>query len=116
MHESHHHSDVCGADFHGNQVATEMRFGNLPGSLLFLTTAQDQCLAREQLRTGVNYDMPWHTLSWLMYMHRDLHDDECWAQGARLRICTVIASLLLTYYFIYNMQFMQVDGVISMHT
>ena len=47
-------------------------------------------------------------------MHRDLQDDECWAQGVMLRICTVIASLLLIY--VYNMLFMHVDVVILAHT
>ena len=40
-------------------------------------------------------------------MHRDLQDDEGWAQGAMLRICTVIACLLLVY--VTQMLFMQVD-------
>ena len=37
-------------------------------------------------------------------MHRDLQDDGCWAQGVMLRICTVIASLLLIYIKVLGLE------------
>ena len=40
-------------------------------------------------------------------MHMDLQDDEGWAQGAMLMICTVIACLLLVH--VTQMLSMQVD-------